>query len=342
MMDIDNETAVLSLELQRALVAEAARAPSVHNVQPARWRFDRSGVVLLEDLSRRLPAADPSAHDIGASLGAAFEGMSIALSRHGLTLALPSMIEGSDSARYRPVARADIVSTGRLDPLADWVERRRAWRGAFTPIDDEQRAALIRLATQRDDIAIGLTRASVDESARLNDACSWEFLRRHEYQAELFDWMRLSPSHANWNRDGLNADCLAMSAVERTAARVLFRPRMFRALGKIGLARPLIAEAARVRSAGAIVVVHRPANEPAFDTGRAFYRLWLELTARGLVACPMSSISDSPIGSASVRRQFELPSTRRIVNVLRVGRSPAAPPESPRLPVDELVVSREP
>ena len=85
---------------------------------------------------------------------------------------------------------------------------------------------------------------------------------RHEYQAELFDWMRLSPSHANWNRDGLNADCLAMSAVERTAARLLFRPRVFRALGKIGLARLLIAEAARVRSAA------RSSRSPAGERAR--------------------------------------------------------------------------
>jgi hypothetical protein len=57
-----------------------------------------------------------------------------------------------------------------------------------------------------------------------------------------------------------------------------------------------------------------------------------------LVACPMSSIADSTSGSAEVRARYGIPSGRRVVNVLRVGKAPTKPPKSPRLPVSELLI----
>ena len=38
---------MLSHDEQLALVSEASRAPSVHNIQPARWRFAEAAVVLF-------------------------------------------------------------------------------------------------------------------------------------------------------------------------------------------------------------------------------------------------------------------------------------------------------
>ena len=149
---------VQSAHVQRALVAEAARAPSVHNVQPARWRFDGGAVALLEDRTRRLAAADPSGHDIGVSLGAAFEGMAIALSRLGLALTPPVMSRHSEDGRYGTVAQSEIMPRPSVDPLAEWVEQRRAWRGRFVPLDQRQHATLIQLAGRRPDVAIGLAR----------------------------------------------------------------------------------------------------------------------------------------------------------------------------------------
>ena len=75
-----------------ALVDEARRAPSVHNIQPARWALPEPGVLALHaDPGRTLPIADPSGHDVRVSLGAAWEGMSIALSRRGFTAGPPQL-----------------------------------------------------------------------------------------------------------------------------------------------------------------------------------------------------------------------------------------------------------
>ena len=329
---------ILSREQQAAILAEVSRAPSVHNIQPARWRFDDEGVTLLHDRSRSLPAADPTGRDVEASLGASFEGMCLALSRFGLGLTEPCHIVDDGASRFRSVCTARFVGGTSLDPLAEQVPRRRSWRGAFTPVDAFELVSLEAAVNARDDARLLIGDDHIARVAKLNDDCSWEFMRDRSYQAELHEWMRLSPADPRWCIDGLNAECLAMSVVERRAASLLFRPSVFGLLKTIGVARALVAAAVRVRSAAAAIVFHRPDGEPPFESGRAFYRLWLEVTAAGLVACPMSSIADSVSGSAELRARCRIPDGRRVVNVLRVGKAPSMPPKSPRLSVSELLI----
>ena len=57
-------------DLFRRLVAEAALAPSVHNVQPARWRQDGDAALLFEDPAVRLPAGDAQGWGRFAGAGA--------------------------------------------------------------------------------------------------------------------------------------------------------------------------------------------------------------------------------------------------------------------------------
>ena len=99
---------------------EAARAVSVHNVQPARWRFEPEGdLVLLRAVDRALPVADPTGHDVMLSLGAAFEGMAIALSRIGCTLGAPVPEVTTTAPGCEPVVRAPIVRTIGRDAEID-------------------------------------------------------------------------------------------------------------------------------------------------------------------------------------------------------------------------------
>ena len=63
------------LTARLALAGEANIAPSVHNIQPTRFRFgEDGGVTVLEDTKRRIPVGDPSGADSWKSLGAASEG----------------------------------------------------------------------------------------------------------------------------------------------------------------------------------------------------------------------------------------------------------------------------
>ena len=331
---------MLTREQQERILGDVSRAPSVHNIQPARWRFGEDMVTLLHERKRRLTAGDPTGRDVEASLGASFEGMRLALSRLGLGLTQPLQVVDDAEGQLRTVCTAQIVGGELFDPLADQVSRRRSWRGVFAPADPFDLLALETAMDARDDAQLLIGTDAISRVARLNDDCSWEFMSDPAYHAELLAWMRLSPADPRWHVDGLNAECLAMSPAERLAASLLFRPPAFRLLKAIGVARALVAESARARSAAAAIVFHRSEHESPFESGRAFYRLWLEITAAGLVACPMSSIADSPSGSAEVRALCGVPNGRRVMNVLRVGKAPVKPPRSPRLPLSELLVER--
>lgn len=328
----------LSRETQRALVAEAARAPTVHNVQPARWRFLPDGsVVLYRAVDRALPIADPTGHDVRVSLGAAWEGMSIALSRHGLGLSEPAFSEDAEEDGRIAVASARLIDGAAPDPLADHVEARRSYRGKFLPLPDDVLRRLTALGG--DDVRWITDGARMAELARRYDDAAYSFVRQPAYHAELYRWMRLSPRHPDWARDGLNAECMALSGVERAAASVLLRPRVFEILKRVGAARAVISEGAQVRSASAVLLFTPTKETSDFAVGRLFYRLWLEIAALGAAMVPMSALADSPPERDRLCREHGVPESRRLANVFRVGRAPSGGvARSPRLPVDELLV----
>lgn len=326
-------------DLQRALVAEAARAPTVHNVQPARWRFSADGgVQLFRAIDRALPVADPTGHDLRVSLGAAWEGMSIALSRHSLGLTGPEFAEDAREEDGRiAVASARVIEGAAPDPLAEHVEARRSYRGKFLPVADD---VLRRLTTiGGEDVRWMADGERMAEMARRYDEAAISFVGQPAYHAELYRWMRLSPKHPDWARDGLNAECMALSGVERAAASVLLRPRVFGLLRRVGAAKAVISEAAQIRSASAILLFTPLRETSDFDVGRRFYRLWLEVAALGVGMVPMSALADHPAERERLCREHGVPEARRLANVFRVGGvPPGGAARSPRLPVDELLV----
>lgn len=319
-----------SLE-QRALVAEAGLAPSVHNVQPARWSFGRDGVILWEDTSRRLPAGDPRGRDAAMSLGAAAEGMAIALSAMGLRL----IDQGADDL---PAPQGAIAARRRFgwgpgavaDPLRPFVATRQSHRGAFDGGD----AAAGALASA--DCSVVTDRARIAAIATEVDGAGHRFFRDPAFRAELTSWMRLRRADPRWLVDGLNADAMAMSRIEAFGAGLVMGP-LFTPLDRLGLAAPLTAEASTTRGSAAILLFHRAADEPRFDSGRAFYRLWLRVEAAGLRGAVMASLADAPAAATSVGDL--IPDGRTLVSALRVGHAPpdAAYPRA-RIAVDDLIV----
>ena len=68
----------------RSAVELAARAPSVHNSQPWRWRIGDRTVHLHADLRRWLPVTDAEGRDLLLSLGAVLHHLRVALAASGL------------------------------------------------------------------------------------------------------------------------------------------------------------------------------------------------------------------------------------------------------------------
>ncbi len=336
-------TALLDAPRIRAVVAAASRAPTVHNIQPARWRFGADGdVTLFRATDRALPVADPTGRDLAASLGAAWEGLVIALSEHGLSITQPEHGAGGADGAMPPGCEAVCRGTIRAapapapDPDAAAAGARRSWRGTFLEPSADQRSALAHLSS--DDQRLITDAVTIREVARLHDAATLRVMRQRDYFEETARWLRLSPTDPRWHRDGLTADALALAPAERLSARLALRWGAFRTLGVVGADRVFVSESAQVESAHALVAFTPRRSRSEFESGRAFYRLWLALERIGLAAVPMSAVCDDPETAAWIAAQLSLPRDRVLRNLLRVGVAPRAPARSPRLPVDELIV----
>lgn len=330
---------MLDRALLEELLAEVRLAPSVHNIQPTRWRLvNEDTMLLVEATMRRLPAADPSGHDVRLSHGAAIEGLSLALGRRGLRIAEVEPVgEPGASGGLQPVARIAIAAGGQADGLADFVSARASWRGGFRPFDQPGEAALSMFSATAGDVQLVLDTDSIDAIARLADEAGLHFLCDDAHRAELLHWMRLSRSDPSYERDGLSAEAMAMPGVVAFGTRFVLGP-LFPLLRRLGLAATLASERGKFVNS-AVALFHRPEGEDPLVTGRAFYRAWLAMTAQGLAACPVSVLADRPASNRQLIERHGVPKGRRLVNVFRLGLAAGAPAAvRARLPVAELIV----
>ena len=187
------------------LIDIAARAPSVHNTQP--WRFRAAGpyIELYADPARKL-RTDPAGREMLISCGAALYGLRLAIRSLGylpVTELLPDPGQIRLLARVRVADRAPL--TGRELQLLEAVPHRHTHRGEFaaTPLPGGLAAAL-----QNDALAEGAALVTVRSGLpfnRLADITATA-ARRLDLdpvaRAEIRRWTR---SAADPARDGIPA-----------------------------------------------------------------------------------------------------------------------------------------
>ncbi|ULX54089.1 hypothetical protein A9P79_19400 [Cupriavidus taiwanensis] len=332
---------MLTRAQQLILAAQAGRAPSAHNIQPARWRFAGDRVELLEDPARWLAVGDPTGRDNQIALGMAWEGMALALSAIGVGLARPEVRALSypcTSPALRIAASATMATGAQADALAVQVDRRRAYRGKFRGASSSQRIALAQCVAAHAVHVMPAREHSSAEIARWYDEAAAAAFGMPGFAAELYRWLRLSPDHPQWPRDGLSAPCMALSRWEAWGASIVLRPGVVRWLSALSLTGMLAAESAKIRSAAGIVLIHAGPEVSNFDIGRHWYRFWLAMTAHGLAGVPMSALADSPGHAAVLAESQRLPRGNRLVNVMRFGPAPPGVAQSARLPAHELLL----
>ena len=143
------------------LIATAARAPSVHNTQPWRFRAGPYAIELYADQRRKLQA-DPVGREMLISCGAALFGLRLAVRSLGY---LPIVELLPDPARLRLLARVRLGAaepmTGRERQMLEALPHRHTHRGPFAP------GALppgLVAGLQHDAVAEGATLALVDQA----------------------------------------------------------------------------------------------------------------------------------------------------------------------------------
>ena len=315
------------------VVATAARAPSVHNTQP--WRFRTSGDVieLHADPDRILKQIDPAGRELMISCGAALFGLRLGLRQLGC---VPAVELWPDPEQPWLVARAWPDGHAALNAaeveLVAAVPHRHTHRGPFTPGEVSPRL-LAALAT--DATAEGSELSFVEQPelvsglARVVELAAAEQLASADITAETRDWSRSAASLA---RDGVPARA-ARGVGESGEQR--FRQRDF---GVTGSGRSVQQPGAGDEPGEPPVVtaVLATAADTADDwlkAGQALNRLLLRAATRWVFA----SLQSQPLESARHREQVSelLGLTGQPQMLLQFGRANTAP-ATPRRPQAEF------
>jgi nitroreductase len=268
------------------LVALACLAPSVHNTQPWRWRYDDGILELHADLRRRLPAEDPRGRNLTISCGAALHHLQFAARALGWDTTverLPAGLPETVLARV-VISRTThhAVARGDIDLLRTrCTDRRRftAWPVPADRLDDLGRRAA----------AWGvLTEAVTSDAARFR----LELLANRAISFLEVEGRRLLEQDRWIDRggsDGIPLDLLPEDP-DPLHARSRFRP------GILEDARLVIHGGERVIALGG------PHDDVAgwLRTGEAMSDLWLEATRAGMSVIPMSQ----PMEVESIRHEI--------------------------------------
>jgi len=314
------------------LLSTAARAPSVHNTQPWRFRVNLRDIELLADPRRKL-RRDPLGREMLVSCGAALFGLRLAIRSLGYQ---PVVTLLPDLQKLRLLARVAVTAgppmTAEERDLLNAIPHRHTHRGAFSP-GPLPPGLLVRL--QHDALAEGavlaLVRSAIDYE-RLASLLSATGPKQDLDPAARSDIARWSRAPASRAYDGVPA--LAFPAQPASEPGRL-RQRDFD-LGR-GIGFGVTPGAPPAATAVLLTLGDRRADW--LKAGQALQRLLLHAASKWVFA----SLYTQPLESAEIRHlvkdRLGLPGVPQVI--LQCGRADSTHPTSRRSPVDLLEPRRE-
>jgi nitroreductase family protein len=311
------------------LLAMAARAPSVHNTQPWRFRVSAQTVEVHADRSRKLAAEDPMGREMLISCGAAIFGLRLAMRQLGripVVTLLPDPFQPDLLAEVSLGRRARV--TAQEWELLAAVPHRHTHRGPFAaePLPAGLLAALRRDAVTEDATLILLGAGGARQSLRhlVLTAARWQ-RRNPLFQAEQRRWTRPAGSTS---RDGVPARALRAAPADPDGRLAL---RDFSLGGQAGL---LQADGPPPAMTG-ILITARDGPIDWLCAGQALNRMLIHAASKWVFADINSQPMESPAVRARIRDRLALPGVPQLL--LEFGRAHTAPATA-RRPVDELLL----
>ena len=308
------------------LIATAARAPSVHNTQPWRFRAGDYAIDLYADPRRKL-RMDRDGREMVISCGAALFGLRLAVRSLGY---LPIVEPFPDPPRLRLLARVRIGKAAPVTPLErqmlEALPRRHTHRGAFAP--GPLPAGLLS-GLQHDALAEGATLALIDRSlayqrlADITSAADRQQRRDLAVREETQRWSRNADDPA---RDGVPAAAFP-AATRREPGRLSQRDfDLGRSLGLLSTEGPPPA-------ATAVLLTVGDRRADWLRAGQALQRV----LAHAAVKWVFASLHTQPLENASIRTlirdRLSLPGAPQMVMQLGVSHSARS---TARRPPEEL------
>ena len=315
--------------LLHELVRYATLAASSHNSQCWKFHVEENAIVILPDLSRRLPAVDPDDHHLYASLGCAVENLIQAALANGL-----KGEAGFDTAGDGRVIIALASIKAVESSLYQAISKRQCTRAAFDgkPLSNSELNLLeaaglgngvrVLLLTDKQSIEKVLEYVVQANTVQMNDPA---------FITELKAWIRFGDAEAVASGDGLFARSSGNPSVPRWLGSLLFK-LLFRTQHENDK------YATHIRSSAGIAIFISEANDKVhwLEAGRCYERFALQAAALRI----RNAFINQPVEVSALRSQFaNAPGIggHRPDLVVRFGRGPEMP-RSLRRPVQAVLV----
>jgi len=317
-----------------AMLATAARAPSVHNTQPWRFAVGPHAIDLYADPARKL-RHDRAGREMLISCGAALFGLRLAIRELGY---LPAVSLFPEPTRPMLLAR---VTLGPLAPATALERRmlaalphRHTHRGAFDP--GAMPAGLLA-GLQHDALAEGATLALIDNpgkyaklAALVAEATKMQALNAAARE-DVLRWSRAPGSRA---RDGVPA---AAFAPGRAAAPGRLAQRDFDLSRRLGLL-PGPGPGEPPPAATAVLVTSGDGRADWLRAGQALHRVLAHAATVWVSASLHTQPLEFPAIRAIIRTRLALPGEVQLLLQFGLARSSMS---APRRAVPDLLIQAE-
>lgn len=313
------------------VVEQACLAPSIHNTQPWRFRWDGTSYELSADTTRSLPASDPDGRELVISCGAALFNLRLALRKVGYDGQVEVL---PDSTNPRLLARVRVTESKPADPderrAFAAMTRRHTHRGAF---DDQPLAPAVAVALQR---AAELESAELvfvaDPGQRrhvlaLGRAAERALVNDVDVQAEISAW---TPPPGSRRRDGVPVTAYAANPVAQPDD---LAPRDYDQSRGLGIGEAV----ENAPGVIAVLVTERDVEASWMAAGQALERVLVRAAQHGAYAAIHSQLTEVPALRNELRRELCVSGYPQIL--LRFGYAPDAG-NTPRRIIDEVLELR--
>jgi hypothetical protein len=304
------------------LIGMAARAPSVHNTQPWRFRVGEYAIELYADPGRKLQV-DPAGREMLISCGAALYGLRLAVRSLGY---LPVVELLPDPARLRLLA---VVRLGAAEPISaherkllEALPHRHTHRGPFTagPLPAGLAARL-----QHDALAEGAELVLVDQAIayqKLADIAGAAARRQDLDPLAQEDVRRWSRDPADPAHDGVPAHAFPVSTNRHHGQLPQRDFDLGRGLG-------LLPSGGPPPAATGVLITPADGRADWLCAGQALHRLLAHAASKWVFA----SLHTQPLEAAAIRAlirdRLELPGAPQVLLQLGLARSTHATARRP-------------
>ena len=334
MPDLSNNQDNLPMldETSKAILSQAALAPSGHNSQPWRVRIENRETWIIEaDPDRSLPVVDSENRELLLSLGAFVENLSLAAGAMGWSMDMQVLATGR---RDRDVVRVSLHKGKPTGYELRNLQKRRTIKHGLLP--KEITLSDVRVLENQTEGRLAFFPRGSAHASCLRDAAVENFriqAHRDDAQQELVRWLRLDDLSIRKYRDGLSPEGMEITGIKGWFIRHFVKPEDFL---KESYRKQSVDITSDLAGEGGGWIVLTSPGETVPDliaTGRFFQRIALSAYELGIGLHPMTQMLEEKNGISQIAAHHGTGFYPQFV--LRAGYVEHYPePVSPRRPVE--------